>query len=348
MLEQFSQQRSPSQAAATAIAAGRACARHAAHKRAEARQRIHARVLHPIDVPRSVRDPLVRREPSLTGAFAGMRWVVVAAAVHVLATVLLVTGSRMLPDRPKPEAAKPLKVRIVDAPAMPKPIEVEPPKPEQSKPEPPKPTPKPKPKRKPKPKPKPTKKAASKIPPLPKVQEADMPPPDAEQAPAGSAAPIPLMGLSMESTISGAGPAFVPGNSRMGKAPPTAQPSGVSSNGPVASGSGTAKASPGLRAAARIPTRDVKLVKPKRLAFKQPAYPPTLRAQGIEGDVLVRVNLDPQGVVKAASVLRSGGHPAFDAAALAAARNERFSPALRDGKPIAYTLSYSYRFRIED
>jgi TonB family protein len=64
--------------------------------------------------------------------------------------------------------------------------------------------------------------------------------------------------------------------------------------------------------------------------------------------VLVTVSLDATGAVQQASVLRSSGHAEFDSAALNAARAERFAPATRDGKPVPYTLSYTYHFRIED
>jgi TonB family protein len=64
--------------------------------------------------------------------------------------------------------------------------------------------------------------------------------------------------------------------------------------------------------------------------------------------VLVKVSLHARGVVREAAVLQSSGHAEFDAAALSTARTERFAPAIRDGTPVPYTLSYTYRFQIED
>jgi protein TonB len=104
----------------------------------------------------------------------------------------------------------------------------------------------------------------------------------------------------------------------------------------------------GQRAATAIPSKGEKLEKPRRLELKEPAYPATLRAQGIEGEVLVTVSIDALGVVQQAAVLRGSGHAEFDAAALSAARAERFAPATRDGTPVPFTLSYTYRFRIEE
>jgi protein TonB len=102
------------------------------------------------------------------------------------------------------------------------------------------------------------------------------------------------------------------------------------------------------RVAARIPTRDVQFEKPKRVSPSKPEYPATLKAQNLEGDVVVGVDIAANGVVTQVSILRSSGHAAFDDAARRAALAERFTPALRDGQAVAFTLSYTYRFRIED
>ena len=62
----------------------------------------------------------------------------------------------------------------------------------------------------------------------------------------------------------------------------------------------------------------------------------------------VRVSIEANGKVSSVTVLKGSGHQAFDEAAERAAMAETFTPATRDGKPVAYTLSYSYRFRIEE
>jgi protein TonB len=136
----------------------------------------------------------------------------------------------------------------------------------------------------------------------------------------------------------------------MGPTDARARASGAASNGPALTGAGGAGTvqQGAQRDATSIPTRDAKLEKPQRRELREPAYPATLRAQGIEGDVLVTVSIDAQGSVQQASVLRGSGHAEFDAAALSAARAERFTPATRDGTPVPYTLSYTYHFRIED
>ena len=87
---------------------------------------------------------------------------------------------------------------------------------------------------------------------------------------------------------------------------------------------------------------------PKRRRPHNPPYPAELRAQGLEADVVVMVSLDETGKVTSVQIITPSPYPAFNEAALAAAKAEEFEPALRDGVPVPYTLSYKYRFRIED
>jgi TonB family protein len=100
--------------------------------------------------------------------------------------------------------------------------------------------------------------------------------------------------------------------------------------------------------ASHIPTRDTQFEKPKRLKPNRPAFPPALKAQGVQGDVVVRVDIAASGQVTSVTIVSSSGYPAFDDAAKQAAASERFAPARRDGIAVPFTLSYSYRFRIEE
>lgn len=59
--------------------------------------------------------------------------------------------------------------------------------------------------------------------------------------------------------------------------------------------------------------------------------------------VELELTLDASGAVTASEVVRSAG-PAFDAAALAAAPRLRFSPAQRDGTPIAAVIPFAFEF----
>lgn len=76
-------------------------------------------------------------------------------------------------------------------------------------------------------------------------------------------------------------------------------------------------------------------------------YPPALLEQGIEGRVLLRLYVDAQGRLLADStrVAESSGYPALDSAALSGARELRFSPALRNGRPVAAPFLQPVHFR---
>ena len=169
--------------------------------------------------------------------------------------------------------------------------------------------------------------------PTPKPVVADPVETAAPEPPAEAPPAEPIVGLSAESTAVGDGPAFAVGNTRMGTTETVARdPSSVGK---------LTRTPPGVRSSAKI-------VRPKRQGRSEPVYPADLKAQGLEGDVEVSVDLTPEGRVTAARVTRGSRHAAFDEAALAAARIERFSPATSDGKPVAFTLTYTIRFRITE
>lgn len=63
-------------------------------------------------------------------------------------------------------------------------------------------------------------------------------------------------------------------------------------------------------------------------------YPLQLWDQDMEGQTLLRVRVTDVGQVDSVEVVESSGHPAFDSAAVAGAREIRFRPATRKGKRI--------------
>jgi protein TonB len=76
-------------------------------------------------------------------------------------------------------------------------------------------------------------------------------------------------------------------------------------------------------------------------------YPPVLQEQGIEGRVLLRLFVDSKGQVIADStrLAESSGYPALDSAAVIGAAELRFSPALRNGRPIAAPFLQPVQFQ---
>ena len=95
-------------------------------------------------------------------------------------------------------------------------------------------------------------------------------------------------------------------------------------------------------------------------------YPPEVSADGVSGSVLLDVRVDEAGGVASVTAIdRPAGvhatmvlqerdgterrvepndHPAFRPAAQAALRQVRFTPAMRDGRPVPFTLRMTVIF----
>ena len=76
-------------------------------------------------------------------------------------------------------------------------------------------------------------------------------------------------------------------------------------------------------------------------------YPPELYDQGIDGEVMLRLFVDPAGrlMPESTSVATSSGYPAFDSAAVRGVAQMRFAPAQRRGKPVGMAFLQPIRFR---
>lgn len=96
------------------------------------------------------------------------------------------------------------------------------------------------------------------------------------------------------------------------------------------------------------------------------AYPAELRAQGVAGSALVDVLVDEAGRVTSVTPIHRPAnmravlileeedgsqrrvtpkdHPAFQAAAVSALRDVGFSPAIRDGQPVPFTMRMTVTF----
>ena len=82
---------------------------------------------------------------------------------------------------------------------------------------------------------------------------------------------------------------------------------------------------------------------PELLQFVEATYPADQGDIAVEVNVLLDITINATGGVDAVSVIETGG-AAFDEAAMAAARQFRFSPAEIDGVPAAIRIQYRYRF----
>jgi len=80
----------------------------------------------------------------------------------------------------------------------------------------------------------------------------------------------------------------------------------------------------------------------------KPIYPPYARRRGIEGRVVLRVEVTAHGTAGAIAVVESSRHDALDAAAIKAVRHWRFHPAERDGAAVPSRVQVPVLFRLTE
>jgi TonB family protein len=96
-----------------------------------------------------------------------------------------------------------------------------------------------------------------------------------------------------------------------------------------------------------VPSGKARAITPPRLTtFVEAPYPEEEKATGKQATVVLQIAITEKGTVAAVVVLESGG-AAFDAAAVAAARQFVFEPALADAKAIPVKINYRYDFVIK-
>jgi protein TonB len=197
-------------------------------------------------------------------------------------------------------------------------------------PPPPPPPPPPEPEKEPE-KPKPKPKPIPDTPPPP-------PPPNAEPPPEPQAEPPPIVtGISMASTTTAkTGFAVRVGNTAYGDpdkekfVPPTK----------VKAYSGGQKAEFKPVRAASVTTQPSVLQRPPK-----PRFPKDLLDQGIEGNVVLLVEVTADGSTRDVQVVKSL-HPTLDKIAVANVRLFKWTPAEVDGKPVDIRIRYSYKWEV--
>jgi protein TonB len=78
-----------------------------------------------------------------------------------------------------------------------------------------------------------------------------------------------------------------------------------------------------------------------------PEYPRKLLKRGIEGDVLVRAQVQPDGHCRQVQVMESSGYRLFDQAALSAVRDWRFVPASSGVHAVMAWVDVPIEFRVD-
>jgi protein TonB len=113
-------------------------------------------------------------------------------------------------------------------------------------------------------------------------------------------------------------------------------------------GAGTGRVVPAPTASAPPAPRVVALSEdtepPVPIAQAQPVYPPALKAEGVEGFVVVRFIVTEAGAVDDVRIVK--GDPRFNDAVLAAVKTWRFKPATSQGRPVPYPKTMKIPFKI--
>lgn len=291
------------------------------HRRRQAQARALSRVRVPLSLELRQHKQLHRMPRWLKGLIGGVV-LFVSVGLHVAFLITAFGISRLGAKAVKSREQVAIEVREVkpkeEKKPEPKPAEPEPPKPERT------------------------------VAVRPVIEKAVQPEPQPREMP--KAQPARVVGLSFESTAGegeGEGPAFAVGNTRMGEtAKEAAKPKDVPKK-VINEGATTTKPSSNA-VATRLPAAGVVRTIPKKKKDVKPDYPPQLKAQGIETDVVVKVSVDEKGKVTAVSIIKESPYPEANEAAKKAAFANEFEPATRDGVPVADTITYRVTFRLED
>jgi len=85
---------------------------------------------------------------------------------------------------------------------------------------------------------------------------------------------------------------------------------------------------------------------PKIIFKAEPKYPEMARKAGIEGIVVLELDINEKGQVINIKVVRSGGF-GFDQSAIEAIKKTKFSPALKYGKPVPIRVRLPVKFELQ-
>jgi len=89
-------------------------------------------------------------------------------------------------------------------------------------------------------------------------------------------------------------------------------------------------------------------VKPEPVYLPNLEYPDLAKKAGIEGRVLVKMEIDIDGSVMDAQILQSSGNQNLDEVALNQARRCRFKPALQHQRPVRVWVSMPFDYRLQN
>lgn len=153
-----------------------------------------------------------------------------------------------------------------------------------------------------------------------------------EAAPKAALDSLPDFGVALAGGVEGGGVALPSAQSKVAAAQPaTERPESV------------VKRVVQAKAPGATDDCDEPQAKPKPKSVPQPAYTSQALEAGVEGKVRIQFTVDETGRVVDVRLLSGLGY-GLDEAALVAARQATFEPAVRCGKPVSATFTVSMRF----
>lgn len=109
-----------------------------------------------------------------------------------------------------------------------------------------------------------------------------------------------------------------------------------------------APAAPEITAPTPEPSSTAPIFNAAYLQNPQPSYPLSARRRGIEGKVLLRAEVRPDGVSNHVEVKKSSGWEMLDQAALQAVQNWRFVPARQGTQAVTAWVEIPIAFQLEN
>ena len=131
---------------------------------------------------------------------------------------------------------------------------------------------------------------------------------------------------------------------RVEAAPSVAAPVAEAPAAPVV----VARAPPTVNAPGRVDAVEPPHFNVAYLNNPRPAYPPIARKLGLEGLVLLRVDVSAGGLPEKIVVAQTSGTPLLDEAAMRAVQGWSFVPARRGETPVAHPVEVPIRFQLKN
>jgi len=115
---------------------------------------------------------------------------------------------------------------------------------------------------------------------------------------------------------------------------------------PPSSQAGIAPPAPAVR---DIPSASSPSFQPSTpISIPKPTYPLRARRRGLEGIVLIRLDIDATGALSSFEFIPPRSDPLLEESVLASLENLLFLPATNQGQPVRSVLSLKFRFELED